>query len=207
MPARRPVPKQTRPAKTATRSPWLARTLAGVTVAVLCLALTPIQAMATGNSVDPSTYTHSLCTALGNYKSQVASIQTSSNLSSANTLTEVRDRLVTFLTQVGAASSSAVTSLHKAGVPNIKNGNKIAALIVNEVTALRSAFAKAARAAQALNLNDVKAFRSATQAIGNRIGAAGTAASHVLADAKKRYNITAIKAAEAQDPTCQGLNT
>ena len=206
MPTRRPAP-ETRPAKTGTRGPLLPRTLAGVTVAALCLALTPIQAMAASNSVDPSTYTHSVCTALGSYKNQVTSIQASSNLSSASTLTEVRDRLVAFLTQVGAASNSTVTSLQNAGAPSIKNGNKIAALIVGEVSALRNAFAKAARAAQALNLNDVKAFRSATQAIGKRIGAAGTTASHVLDQAKKRYNISALKAAEAQDPSCQGLNT
>ena len=203
MPA--PAPDQTRTGMTATGGIRLARTLAAVTVAALCLASIP--ALAAGNSVDPSTYTHSVCTALGNYKSQVTSIQTSSNLSSASTLTEVRDRLVTFLNQVGAASSSAVTSLQNAGVPNIKNGNKIAALIVKEVAALRDAFAKAARAAQALNLNDVKAFRSATQAIAKRIGAAGTAANRVLDDAKKRYNVGTIKSAEAQDPSCQGLKT
>jgi type IV secretory pathway TrbF-like protein len=205
MPTRGPAPERTRSGKTETRGPLLARALAGVVVAALCLALTPIPAMAAGNSVDPSTYTHSVCTALDSYKSQVTSIQASSNLSSASNLTEVRDRLVTFLTQVRAASNSAVTSLQNAGAPTIKNGNKVAALIVNEITTLRDAFAKAARAAQALNLNSVTSFRSATQAIGKRINAAGATASHVLDNAKKRYNISALKAAEAQDPTCQGL--
>jgi hypothetical protein len=207
MPARRPAQEQARPGKTVMRVPRLARTLAGVSVAAVCLSLTPIQGMAAATSVDPATYVHSICTTLGGYRSQVASIQASSDLSSATTLTEVRDRLVTFLTQVGAASSSAVSSLQNAGVPKIKNGNKVAALVVNEVAALRNAFAKATRAAQALNLNNVKSFRSATQAIAKRIGAAGTAASHILGDAKKRYNITALKAAESQDPSCQGLNT
>jgi hypothetical protein len=204
MPARRPAPEQARPCKTATRGMRLARAFAGVTVAALCLSLTPIQATAAGNSVDSSTYVHSVCTAQSSYKSQVASIQASSNLSSATTPTEVRDRLVVFLNQIVTASNTAVTSFQNAGAPNIKNGNKIAALVVNEVSALRNAFAKAARAAQALNLNNVKAFRSGTQAIAKLINAAGTAKS-VLGGANKRYNVTALKAAVSKDPSCKGL--
>jgi hypothetical protein len=205
MPTRRPAPESTRSGKAHMKGSLVPRALAGVVVAALCLALAPVEAMAAGASVDPATYTHSVCTTLNSYKAQVASIQQSSNLSSATTLTEVRDRLVSFLTQVGAASNTAVTSLQNAGTPNIKNGTKIAAVITNEITTLRDAFAKATRAARALNLNNVTAFKSATQAIGKRINAAGASAGQVLDNAKKRYNVSALKTAEAQDPTCQGL--
>jgi hypothetical protein len=203
MPATRPASAQARPDKTVTKGARLARAFAGFTVAALCLSLTPIQATAAGNSVDPSTYVHSVCTSQTKYTSQIAAIEVSTNPSSATTLTQVRDRLVLFLNRVVAATSSAVTNFQSAGAPNIKNGKTIAALIVKGIAVRRGAFAKAARIAQALNPANAKTFGSGTQAIG-KILAAGTT-NGVLAGTNKRYNVTPLKAAVSQDPSCQGL--
>jgi hypothetical protein len=204
MPARRRASESARPGKTVGKGTRRARAFAGFTVGALCLSVSALPATAAGNSVAPSTYVHSVCMAQNSYKSQVAAIQASSNLASATTPTEVRDRLVVFLNHIVAALNTAVTSSQRAGVPKIKNGNKIAALVVNEVTVLRNAFVKAAHAARALNPSNVKAFRSGTLAIAKLINAAGKTTT-VLSGANKRYNITALEAAVAQDPTCKGL--
>jgi hypothetical protein len=169
--------------------------------------LSPIPAVAAGNSVDPSTYVHSVCTTLTSYTNQVKTLQASSNISSATSLTDVRDGLVAFLDQVVAASNSALTDLQKSGAPNLKNGNKIAALIVNEITALRDAFKKAASDSQALNISDPKAFTKGLQAIKKRIDVAGTKSNRVLDDAKKRYKSKTLNAAVSRDPSCQGLHS
>ena len=204
MPVRRRASEPARPGQTLGTGTRLARAFAWFTVTALCLSLSAFPATAAGNSVDPSTYVHSVCAAQSSYRSQVAAIQASSNLSSATTPTEVRDRLVVFLNHIVAALNTAVTSSQSAGAPKIKNGNKIAALVVKEVTVLRNAFAKAAHAARALNPSNVTAFRSGTLAIAKLINAAGKTTS-VLSGVNKRYNITALQAAVARDPSCQGL--
>jgi hypothetical protein len=202
---KRPAPDRGHPRQTSTSARRLTRTLAGAAVAAVCLSIAPIQAGAAGNSVDPSTYVHSVCTSLGNYKNQLESLQSSSNFNDASSLTEVRDKLVAFLNQIVAPTNSAVTDLQNAGAPNIKNGNKIAALIVNEITALRDAFTKAATSAQQLNTSDQAAFQKGIDAIGKRIDTAGNKTSRVLDDAKKRFNTKALNKAKAQDPSCEGL--
>jgi hypothetical protein len=179
--------------------------VAATAAVALVLALAPIQAMAQGSSVDPATYVHSICTTLTSYKTQVSSLEASTGLANATSIADVRDKLVAFLGQVSSATSSAVTDLQKAGSPNIKNGNKIAALIVGEVTALGNAFTKAARAAQKLNTSSVNAFKKGADAIDKSVTAAGKRATSVLNDAKKRYNTKVLNVAQAADPSCQGV--
>ena len=178
--------------------------LAGVTIAALCLSVAPIEALAAGTSVDPATYVHSVCTSLSTYKSKLNTLQGSSGLANATTLTDARDRLASLLGQVVTATSTVVTDLQNAGAPNIKNGNKIAALIVREVAALRDAFAKAEHAAQALSTTSATAFKKGADAIGNHVTVVGKKVQNVLDGVRKRYNTTVLKAAQKQDPSCQG---
>jgi hypothetical protein len=205
MPVRRPASDHLRPGGTVMRRPTLARMFAGATIATLCVALAPIQATAAGTGVDPATYVHSACTTLGSFTTQLTSLQTSTNLSNATTLADVRDKLVSFLNQAATLTTSTVADLRNDGSPNIKDGDKYAALIVKEIASLRDAYAKAASSAQALNTSNVTAFKKLATTIGKRITAAGDKASRVLADAKKRYNLKALIALQAQDPSCQGV--
>jgi len=179
--------------------------LAATAAVALVLALAPIQAMAQGSSVDPATYVHSVCTTLTSYKTQVSSLEASAGLADATSIADVRDKLVAFLGQVSSATSSAVTDLQNAGTPNIKNGNKVAGLIVQEVTALGTAFTKATRAAQNLNTSNAKAFKKGADAIDKSVTAAGKQATSVLNVAKKRYNTKVLNSAQAADASCQGL--
>jgi hypothetical protein len=205
MPGRRPASDHGRPGRTAMRRPTLARMFAGGTIATLCVALAPIQATAAGNGVDPATYVHSACTTLGSFRTQLTALQTKTDISNATSLTDVRDKLVSFLNQATTLTTSTVADLRNDGTPNIKNGDKYAALIVKEIASLRDAYAKAARSAQALNTSNVTVFKKQATTIGKRITAAGDKAARVLADAKKRYNLKALIALQSQDPSCQGL--
>ena len=205
MPAGETVLDPTPLRRPALRGPRLARMVAATAAVALVLALAPIQAMAQGSSVDPATYVHSVCTTLSGYKTQVSSLEASAGLADATSIADVRDKLVAFLGKVSSATSSAVSDLQNAGAPNIKNGNKIAGLIVKEVAALGDAFTKATQAAQKLSTSSVKAFKKGADAIDKGVRAAGTRVSRVLSDAKKRYNTNAVNSAKAADPSCQGL--
>jgi hypothetical protein len=205
MPARGTAVDPARPRRPAMRGPRLARMVAATAAVALVLALAPIQAMAQGSSVDPATYVHSVCTTLTSYKTQVSSLESSAGLANATSIADVRDKLVAFLGKVSSATSSAVTNLQNAGAPNIKNGNKIAALIVRQVSALGDAFTKAARDAQKLNTSSVNAFKRGADAIDKSVVAAGKSATRVLDAAKKRYNTKVLKSAQTADPSCQGL--
>jgi hypothetical protein len=164
-----------------------------------------IQAADAATSVDPATYVHSICTTLGGYKTQLTGLQTSTDIANSTSLAEVRDKLVAFLSQASTLTDTAATALQSAGAPSIKNGDKIAALIVAEVTALRDAFAKATRSAQALNVGDIKKFKKQEQAISKQINTAGAKVKSVFADAKKKYDTKPLKASQTQDPSCQPL--
>jgi hypothetical protein len=170
-----------------------------------CLSLATFQAADAATSVDPATYMHSVCTALGDYRTKLVSLQTSTDLASSTTLTEVRDKLVSFLTQATTASDATATALQSVGVPSIKNGDKVAVVIAGLVTGLRDAFAKATRSAQELDVSNAKVFKKQEQAISKQINVSGKKVKSVLAEAKKRYDIKALKAAQSQDPSCRPL--
>jgi hypothetical protein len=197
------IPDRPRPGETGTRGPGLPRALAGVTVAVLCLSLVPSPASAAAGVVDPSTYVHAVCTTLGGLNSKLISLETANSVSGATTLTGLRDRLTAVLTPMVPAISSAVTDLRNAGAPNVKDGTKIAALVVKELTAVRDAFAKAARGARALSTSSPAAFKKGAQVIAKILTAAGAKANRVLDDATKRYKTNVLDPVRSQDPNCQ----
>jgi hypothetical protein len=124
--------------------------------------------------------------------------------SNGSSLADTRDRLVTFLTQATTATQTAVTELQAAGAPSIKNGDKIAAIIVKEVTAIRDAFIKAADGAHALSTSNRSAFQREIDAVGKQIDAAGKQAGQALNAAKKRFNTKVLSAAQSKDPSCNG---
>lgn len=205
MPALRPAPDRVRREHRVVGWPRLARIFAGTTVAAVVLSLAPAPAGAAGSSVDPTTYIHSLCTTVSGYNTQVMSLQASAGIATSTNLTDVRDRLAALLSKVSSATTSVVADLKNAGFPNIKNGDKIAAVIVREFSALGDAFTKATKDARTLSTSNDKAFTSKAGAIDRAVTAAGNKAGHILSNVKNRYNTTALKAAEAQDPSCQGL--
>lgn len=186
-----------------TPGPRRARFLVATAVAGIVLSIAPVTALAQTTNVDPATYVHSVCTTLSSYQGQVTAFQSSTDLNNATTLADVRNKIVSFLGQVRSATSTAVTALQHAGAPNIKDGNKIAAIIVREVSALGDAFKKAESLAQKLSTTSLTAFKRGATAITKLENAAGKQATSVLATAKRRY--PSIKAAGVSDPACQGL--
>jgi hypothetical protein len=202
MPARTSPPHADRTARDAA-GPRRARFLVATAVAGLVLSIAPVAALAQSTSVDPATYVHSVCTTLSSYSGQVTALQSSTDLSNATSLTDVRDKLVSFLGQVRSASSTALTALQNAGAPNIKNGSKIAAVIVREVSALGDAFTKAENLAQKLSTTSLSSFKRGIAAITKLEKSAGQQATKVLASARGRY--PSLKSAGKSDPACQGL--
>lgn len=203
MPATRPAVAPEH--ETATRAPRRGRLVAAATVAALCLSFATIQAADAATSVDPATYVHSICTTLDGYKTQLTGLQNSTDLANSTSLAEIRDKLVAFLSQATTVTDTTATGLQSAGAPSIKNGDKIATLIVAEVTALRDAFAKATRSAQALNVGNIKKFKKQELAISKQINTAGSKVKGVFTDAKKKYDTKPLKASQTQDPSCQSL--
>lgn len=179
------------------------RFFAAAAIGAVLLSVAPATALAQGATVDPPTYVHSVCTALSNYSGQVTTLQSAANLNSATSLTDVRDRIVTFLSQVRTATGTAVTALQNAGSPNIKDGSKIAAVIVRQISNLGDAFAKAEKLAQRLSTTDLNAFKRGAAVITKLENSAGKRSANVLADLKGKY--PSIKAAKINDPACQGL--
>jgi hypothetical protein len=186
------------------RARRLTGALAVATLATVWVSLGPTQAFAASNTVDPATYVHSVCSALSTYQTELNALHDAEGRSNGSSLADTRDRLVTFLTQATTATQTAVTELQAAGAPSIKNGDKMAALIVKEVTAVRDAFIKAGDSAHALSTSDRSAFQREIDAVGKQIDAAGKKAGRTLGAAKKRFNTKVLNAVQSKDPTCNG---
>lgn len=205
MPSREPNHTGTHASSISSKRRNVARLVGTLLAVSASLVFLPAQSLAASNTVSAQSYIHSVCTTLTNFEDQAKSLEASANIGSSTSLSDVRFRLVNFLNQIVGVTNSSVTDLQNAGIPKVKNGNKIAALISMEITNLRDAFAQAGTSAQALPTDDPTAFQQGAQTIDNQISAAGKNAQKALDDAKTKYKTSSLNQAEARDPACKGL--
>ena len=199
---RTPTPRRSR----------VARLLPGATTAGLILALsltsgTTALASPFRTKVSPTAYVHSVCTTLGNLTSQFAALDAAGGPANAETPAEARERVMVLLDRVATEMNSAVTGLRGAGIPRIQNGGKVAALLVQQVVALRSAFAQAAHDARALPVSQPRSFQRGAQAINARIEASEAKAQRVFGAETKLFSNKTLERAAAPDPACQALRS
>src|SRR5713226_3077247 len=76
----------------------------------------------------PKKWVYSVCTSLGDWERKVRDLASSisSNLSGVTDLSQARGQLVTFLGNAVDATDTLLARLGDAGVPDVKNGDKIA---------------------------------------------------------------------------------
>jgi hypothetical protein len=190
----------------------LGRPLPAATAAALILSFSlatgpAALASTSSHSVSPAAYVHSVCTTFGNLTREFASLDAASGPGDAETPAEARERVVVLLDRVATEMNSAVTDLRGAGVPRVQNGRRLAALLVQQVVALRSAFARAGHDARALPVSDPHSFERRADAITARIEAAEAKAQRVFGGATNLFNNQTLERAAARDPTCQALRS
>jgi hypothetical protein len=122
-------------------------------------------------------------------------------------LSQARGQLVTFLGNAVDATDTLLARLGDAGVPDVKNGDKIARLFEKGFTGVRDIFATAQDDARSLNTSDPSQFQASATDIEKALTQGGDRLGKTFDTAKRKYKTPALNRAFKADPSCSALRS
>jgi hypothetical protein len=133
---------------------------------LLAVVLVVLTAAGCGSGVKPATWAKSVCTALAPWRAKLDSLtaDTQTQLTSATTPAQAKDKLVGLLDGAEQASETARDRVAGAGTPDVDGGDRIASRFEASLTSARDAYGHAKTTVAALDTGDEKAFYAAVQA-------------------------------------------
>jgi predicted small secreted protein len=183
--------------RAATRKRSTVRSLAAVVVAALVLA-----ACGGSSGVTPAAYVKSMCTALGNWKTDVQSAGSKLQSSGAQSATRpvAKRDYQTFVSALVTATRRAANALHAAGEPSVGDGKRIASGLARAFDQATVKLAQAQSQAKSIPTGSASAFQLGASSVTTQIrsalqGIAGVAPSQSAP----------LRSAAAKDPACQVL--
>ena len=161
---------------------------------------------APAGKVPPKQWARSVCMSVDEWKTTIDDLVASmrGELGQSADLAQARDTLGTFLGDTVQATDTLVDELRQAGVPKIKNGDKIATLFNDSFADVRQLFADGQASAATLDVTDPTQFQAAASDLGNTITEGGERLERALDRAGRRYK--AAKRA-LNDPACRSLDS
>jgi hypothetical protein len=149
--------------------------------------------------VPPNQWSHDVCTAVGDWLSQIkaASKALASDLSATPGPSEAKDVLVNFLGNQVQEADASLAEVRAAGVPKMKNGNKLMHAVEAGFIGTRDLFAREQGKATQLTTTDRAQFKASAKDIGKRIDKAGEKIGNAVTKAERRYY-----SPTANDPAC-----
>ena len=113
--------------------------------------------------------------------------------------------ITNFLKGASKAADRLAKGVESAGVPKVKDGAAIAAVLRSSVKRLRAAYATAKTGAAALPTGDAAAFATAAQALGAQLQTASAALTTTLAETATRSPGGALDTAFTTTKACAAL--
>jgi hypothetical protein len=158
-------------------------------------------------NVPPKQWTRSVCTSLGNWETNIKNLTSDfrTNVATVGSLPEAKDMLVTFLGSAVDETDTLLTQLRKAGVPNLKDGSKVAKLFKNALTDVRGIFADGQQTARTLDTSDPTQFSAAATNLGNDITQGGDKLSQTFKSAARKYK--AANKALGAEAACSSIGS
>lgn len=173
------------------------RLFAAVTAAAVVLA-----ACGGSSGVTPAAYVKSMCTALGNWKTDVQSAGTKLQSSGAQSATRpvAKRDYQTFVSALVAATQRAANALHAAGEPSVNDGKRIASGLARAFDQATVKLTQAESQARSISTKSASAFQLGASSVTTQIRSAlqGIAAVAPSQSAP-------LRSAAAKDPACQVL--
>jgi hypothetical protein len=160
----------------------------------------PHREFAPAQRVPPKQWSHDVCTAEAEWLSDIkkAGKATKADLSrAASNLSEAKDLVVNLLGSDVQGTDATLAEIREAGVPKMKNGNKIARAIEAGFTDVRDLFAREQEKATQLTTADPSQFKASLTDIDNRVDKAGDKLGQRVTKAERRY-----KSPTLNDPAC-----
>ncbi len=179
----------------------------GVRPLAALLAVTAAVSLAgCGGSSAPSagTYVKSICTALSGWRDSVqaagTALQSAATAGKHVSLTKGKESYLAFVSALLHATTGATASLRAAGVPAVKNGKQVSAMLVDAFAGAQTALTGAAAQAARIPTTTPAAYASAAS---NVTGVIRTALAGMTA-ATPRSN-PQLSAAAVKQPACSAL--
>lgn len=151
--------------------------------------------------VPPKQYGHAVCTAVSEWETNLKSAEKAleSDLSGTSNLVAAKDALTSFVDTAVQETDAVLTEIRQAGVPEIKNGNRIARLIETGFTDIRSVFARAQDSSRQLSTTDRAQFVASASDVGKTIEQGTKKVAQTFKRAERKYK-SASRALD--DPAC-----
>jgi hypothetical protein len=158
--------------------------------------------------ITPKKWVHSLCTTLTDWQNQIQQLQNPfSGVQSATDLTQVKDQVGSYLQSAVDTTDQLLTSLDKAGTPNVKSGDKIAKEFKKGFNQIRGVFATARDNTQSLDTSDRAQFSSSLTNIGTAIDNGTNVTKSTFSSIDRKYHPVALGRALNSDPACASLRS
>lgn len=185
--------------RVAVPNPAAMRSLAAVLLVALAVA-----GCGGSSGVTPAAYVKSMCTALGNWKSDIQKAGTtlqSSGAGNASRAVAKQDYRV-FVSSLLTATQRAGGALHSAGEPAVSGGKQIADGLAGAFDTASRKLAQASTQAGGISTSSASSFQLGASAVTTEIRTALQAIASVKPDQS-----AALRAAAAKQPACQVLRS
>lgn len=171
-------------------------------VAALALAAVAIAGCGGSSSVTPAKYVHAMCSALGNWKSDVqqAGVKLQSSGASNSSRAVAKRDYQQFISTLQAATQRAATALRSAGRPSVNGGKQIADGLANAFDGASHRLAHASAQAGSISTSSASTFQLGASSVTTQIRSALQGIASV-----KPSQSTELRAAAVKDPVCQVL--
>jgi hypothetical protein len=137
-----------------------------LTVVVLCATL-----LGCSNAAGPRVWAASVCAALDPWRTEIGTLttRTQQQMTAATTPGQAKENLVRLFGGAESASEKAREGVERAGVPDVDQGEQVAASFTAALSGMRDAYARARAGIEALATSPQKAFYEQVSAVVDKL--------------------------------------
>ncbi len=157
--------------------------------------------------VDVALYAGAVCTALSVWDQQLesASAVLAQRTNTENDLTKVRAEFISFFGGAIDETDGMLADIEAAGVPDVDNGEKVAAAVLKSLRVFRPILVEARAKAKTLPVDDEQLFTTQTQTLGTRFGFERSGLATLFEAVGEQYKTPELTRAANADATCRAL--
>ena len=182
------------------------RWLAIAILAAIVLASTARSAGA--SAVAPSTWAPKFCGALSTFEQRLSSDGTQADAvlsGNITNLTQAKTALARFMGRAVNDTDAAISSLKRAGTPNVPNGSKIAGQFMSAFQNARALFASAKTQAEHLPTKTLSGFENGTKKVSAALNKGAQGLSAKFGNIRQLDTSGKLSTALHAEPTCAFL--
>jgi hypothetical protein len=160
-----------------------------------------------GDAVEVGLYASSVCNALTTWREQLTSASTilAQRTSTTEDLRDVRRQFVAFYDGAVDVTDEMLAAVAEAGVPDVDNGEEVAAGLQKELRRFRPILVRARNSARKLPVDDEPAFAIQAQRLGTQFLIEANALATMFQALDEQFGAPELRRAADEDAACRAL--